>query len=99
MTLNREFEPIVVKTYTSGVDEYGAIRQKGSTTRTVEMVVKINNQSNVQDPRYIDCTLVGITKDKSITDANTVMYQGKEYNIKYIIPSPKYLTLLMGNNG
>lgn len=99
MTLNREFEPIVIKEYTSGVDEWGAIRQNGSTERTVDMVVKIYNQSNVQDPRYIDCTLVGITKDRNITDANTVMYQGKEYNIKYIIPSPKFLTLLMGNNG
>ena len=99
MTLIRELEPVKIRSYKTGVDEYGAIRQLGHTDRTVEMVVKIYHQANVQDPRYIDVTLTGITKDKDITDANTVIYKDKEYNIKYIIPSPKYLTLLLGNNG
>ena len=97
MTLNREFEPVIVRTYETGTDEYGAINQGNYTDRTVEGVVKLNGQSNVLDPRYIDVTYIMITKDKNITDANTVIYQNKEYTIKYLIPTHTYLTVLLGN--
>lgn len=97
MTLTREFEPITIRTYATGVDEYGAINQGTHTDRTIQGVMKLNTQSNVLDPRYIDVTYILITKDNNITDANTVVYNSKEYTIKYLIPTHTYLTVLLGN--
>lgn len=97
MTLNREFKPITVRTYETGTDEYGAINQGSYSDRTIEGAVFLNSQANVQDPRYINVTYIMITKDKSLTDANLVLHNNKEYPIKYIIPSKKFLTVLLGN--
>ena len=97
MTLIREFEPITIRTYVEGVDEYGAINQGLYTDRTIQGVIKLSTQTKVLDPRYTDVTYVLITKDKDITDANTVIYNNKEYPIKYLIPTHTYLTVLLGN--
>ena len=97
MTLTREFEPITIRTYTAGTDAYGAVNQGTYTDRTIQAVIKLNNQSKVLDPRYTDVTYVMITKDNTLTDAETVIYKGKEYPIKYLIPTHTYLTVLLGN--
>lgn len=97
MTLTRELEPITVRTYETGTDEYGAVNQGSHTDRTIQGVMKLNRQANVQDPRYIDVAYILITKENNITDANTVIYNNKEYPIKYLIPTHTYLTVLLGN--
>ena len=88
MTLIRELEPITIRTYETGIDEYGAINQGKHTDRTIQGVIKLSTQTKVLDPRYTDVTYVLITKDTTITDANTVVYNSKEYPIKYLIPTP-----------
>lgn len=98
MTINREMQLYTVRDYTDSIDEYGATGND-YTERQIEMLIKINNQSNVEDPRYIDCELIAITKDRNINDTNSIIYQGKLYNIKYIIPSRKYYTLFLTNVG
>ena len=97
MTLIREMEPITIRTYATGTDAYGAVNQGEYTERTIQAVIKLNNQSKVLDPRYTDVTYVLITKENNITDAETVIYQNKEYPIKYLIPTHTYLTVLLGN--
>ena len=59
------------------------------------MVIKQKDAYNVSNPLYTDITVVGITKDKGIDDTNTIASDGKMYGIKFVIPSPKYLQLLM----
>ena len=93
--INREYQPVKIVTFKDGTDEYGQKRKKIESERTTEMVVKINSQINVNDPRYIDCDYIGITKDKDIKDTDTCSFDNKNCNIRYIIPSGKYNQILM----
>lgn len=91
----REMKPVSVVTFTSGTDAYGQKNKNGSTTRTVDMVVKIYKQTNVDDIRFTDVTDIGLTYDKTITDANEVIIDGNHYNVLYVIPSNRLYQILL----
>ena len=95
MTFHRELKPVSVVSFATGTDAYGQKRKQGSTTRTVEMVVKIYAQSNVSDARYCDVTNIGLTYDTSITDENQIVIDGATYNVLYVIPSGRMCQILM----
>lgn len=95
MTYLRELIPVSVVSFTAGTDAYGQKRNLGSTTRTVEMMVKVYSQSNVSDVRYNDVTNIGLTKDSSITDENQIIIDGVTYNVLYVIPSGRLHQVLM----
>lgn len=95
MTVNRELKPVSVVSFATGTDAYGQKRKQGSTTRTVEMIVKIYAQSNVSDVRYCDVTNIGLTYDTSITDENQIIIDGATYNVLYVIPSGRMYQILM----
>ena len=95
MIFNRELKPVSVVSFATGTDAYGQKRKQGSTTRTVEMYVKIYAQSNVSDVRYCDVTNIGLTKDTSITDENQIVIDGATYNVLYVIPSGRMYQILM----
>ena len=95
MTYIREAKPVSVVSFTIGTDAYGQKRQLGSTTRTVEMFVKVYSQSNVSDIRYNDVTNIGLTKDSLITDENQIVIDGATYNVLYVIPSGRLHQVLM----
>ena len=95
MIFNRELKPVSVVSFTTGTDAYGQKRKQGSTTRTVEMVVKIYAQSNVSDVRYCDVTNIGLTYDTLITDENQIIIDGATYNVLYVIPSGRMYQILM----
>lgn len=95
MTYIREAKPVSVVSFTTGTDAYGQKRKLGSTTRTVEMFVKVYSQSNVSDIRYNDVTNIGLTKDSLITDENQIVIDGATYNVLYVIPSGRLHQILM----
>lgn len=95
MIFNRELKPVSVVSFTTGTDAYGQKRKQGSTTRTVEMYVKVYAQSNVSDVRYCDVTNIGLTYDTSITDENQIVIDGATYNVLYVIPSGRMYQILM----
>lgn len=95
MTFNRELKPVSVVSFTTGTDAYGQKRKQGSTSRTVEMFVKVYSQSNVSDVRYCDVTNIGLTYDTSITDENQIVIDGATYNVLYVIPSGRMYQILM----
>lgn len=95
MIFNRELKPVSVVSFTTGTDAYGQKRKQGSTTRTVEMFVKVYSQSNVSDVRYCDVTNIGLTYDTSITDENQIVIDGATYNVLYVIPSGRMYQILM----
>lgn len=95
MTFNRELQPVSVVSFTTGTDAYGEKRKLGSTTRTVDMVVKIYSQTNVSDVRYCDITNIGLTYDASITDENQIIVNGATYDVLYVIPSGRLHQVLM----
>jgi len=93
--INREWQDVQVLTYSDDLDEYGQKRQGTPTVRIVEMVCKIYSQSNVDDPRYVDVDVIGLTKDKDITDENVIIIGDEKFNIKYVIPSSRLYQILM----
>ena len=95
MTFNRELQPVSVVSVTTGTNAYGEKRDSGSTTRTVDMVVKIYSQTNVSDVRYCDITNIGLTYDASITDENQIIVNGTTYDVLYVIPSGRLHQVLM----
>lgn len=95
MIFNRELKPVSVVSFATGTDAYGQKRKQGSTTRTVEMYVKVYAQSNVSDVRYCDVTNIGLTYDTSITDENQIVIDGATYNVLYVIPSGRMYQILM----
>jgi len=95
--INREMEPVEVLTYTE-INSVGQKRMGTPTSRSVEMFIKVNTQNNVADPRYVDCDLIGLTKDYTITTSNVIKYDGIKYNVKYLINTPRYLVVYLKNN-
>ena len=93
--IQREWQDVQVLSYEDIVDEYGQKRQGTPTIRIVEMVCKIYSQTNVTDPRYVDVDLIGLTKDKDITDENVIVIGDEKYNVKYVIPSSRLYQILM----
>lgn len=93
----REWQTVTKRVFTAGLDDYGQPRQNGKTDSNVEMVIKIYNQVNNDNPKYVDIVLIGITEDKTITDADQIVINQKPYNVKYVIPSGRYLQVLLSN--
>ena len=93
--INREMRRVSVVSFTPGTDAYGQKRKKGTSSRDVDMVVKIYSQSNVDDVRHTDVTTIGLTYDNSITDENQIVVDGITYNVLYVIPSGRLTQVLM----
>ena len=94
--INREWEDVQVLSYSDEPDEYGQKRQGAHISRTVKMVVKIYSQTNeFNDPKYVDVDLIGLTKDKDITDKNELIIDDVKYIVKYVIPSSRLYQVLM----
>lgn len=81
------FEKVAVVSYTDYRDAYGQPHRQEEGRRDVDMVIKIAYQTNVQDVRYVDATHIGLTFDRAITDANTIISSSGTYEVLYIIPS------------
>ena len=91
----RDKRIVEVLTYTNERDSYGQKRQSKPTPREVEMDIKIFSQVNVSDVRYVDVDVIGLTYDKSITDANQIKFDDRVYDVKYVIPSSRLNQILM----
>jgi len=76
------------------VDSYGQL-VPSSSTRTAEMALKVYSQQNVQDPRYVDVEMVGLTKDTSIVPGEVVSLAQGDYRVKYVIPTGRWQEILL----
>ena len=92
--INRETKTVVYREFTSDKDAYGQLKREYED-RNVEMMIKIMGQHNVEDPRFVDCDAIGITKDLSLTLGNHIIDKDKKYLIKYLIPSNRYQQVLL----
>lgn len=93
MTIQRELQSATVKGYTMNVDAYGQL--EAGLPRSIELSVKLYSQQNVQDPRYVDVELVGLTKDKSIVPGEVVSLAQGDYRVKYVIPTGRWTELML----
>ena len=100
--INRELQSVTIKAfahessapYDLAVDEYGQLTYS-QTTRSAQMMTKIYSQQNVQDPRYVDVEMVGLTKDTSIVPGEVVSLASGEYRVKYVVPTGRWQEILL----
>lgn len=93
MTIQRELQSATVKGYTMNVDAYGQL--EAGLPRSIELSVKLYSQQNVQDPRYVDVELVGLTKDKSIVPGEVISLAQGDYRVKYVVPTGRWTELML----
>lgn len=77
-------EPVTVKHFDSSIDEYGQ-RHTTFTERTSSMFLTKYHQTIESDIRFNDVVLIGLTHDKTITDQDNILYNGKEYKVTHVI--------------
>lgn len=92
--INRELKPAVVNTY-GGVDEYGQMLSELISSRDIEIAIGIYSQSNVNDPRYVDITHYGLTKDKEISDNDVIVVDNHEYKVKIVNNTGRWTQLFL----
>ena len=63
------------------------------------MALKVYQQTNVQDPRYVDVTDVGLTADTGITTKDVIVRGDDRYNVMYVVPSQRFHTILLKKVG
>ena len=95
MTITRELQSATIKAYGLSVDTYGQLEQGTPTTRNIEVAVKIYSQQNVQDPRYVDVEMVGLTKDTSVVPGEVLSLAQGDYRVRYVIPTGRWQELLL----
>lgn len=89
--INRDMKPVTIYTYSTGVDQYGQVQKGNYITGIIQMAYYLQNQVRINDPRYIQVDVVGLTKD-IVTDDNVLVLDDSEakYQVKFIIPTKKY---------
>lgn len=92
---NNEKQTVQVLTYTNELDDYGISRTDTPTTRDIEMYVKVYSQTNVENPKYVDIELIGLTEDNDLSTDNQLVVGGHTYNIKFITPSRRLNQVFM----
>lgn len=93
--IHRELQSVTVKAYDTAVDAYGQLQQGTPTMRTVDMAVKIYSQQNVQDPRYVDIELIGLTKDTDIAPGEVISLAQGDYRVRYVVPTSRWQEILL----
>ena len=91
--INRELKKVTYRAFANTKDDYGQLKQVYTDT-DIEMMIKIQTQVNVEDPRFIDCDCVGISKNLLVA-GNKIIDNDKVYLIKYVIPSSRYQQALL----
>ena len=92
--INRETKQVIYRIFEDVCDAYGQLKREYSDVK-VNMMIKIMGQHNVEDPRFIDCDAIGITKDLSIIPGNHIIDGPTTYLVKYISPSNRFQQVLL----
>lgn len=69
----------------SGTDKYGQPSKDYQYVRDIQVAVNLKDYSvKENDPRYVDCTHIGLTLDKNIKIGQKIVFDKKEYLVKYV---------------
>lgn len=91
--INRELKRVTYRAFNKTKDAYGQLKQE-YTDRDIEMMIKIQTQVNVEDPRFVDVDCVGVCKEL-LEAGNQIIDGNKTYLIKYVIPSSRFQQALL----
>lgn len=87
--INREWKQVVVSAFSDDTDAYGQPHKGTPISRNVNMVIKTKSITNVNDPRFIEVTDIGLTADNQIAAGNEVTYGTKKYLVLSVILSSR----------
>lgn len=93
--INREMKQVIVNVFSNTPDSYGQLHKSTPTGRYVDMMIKNKSIVNVNDPRFIDVTDIGLTKDREIKAGNEVVDNDKTYLVLYVIPSSRLTQVML----
>lgn len=96
--INRDKQLVTVITFIEGVDEYGQPRIAVESEYSAEMVIKPYQNANIQNPVFNDVTLIALSDQKSITEANSIKINNQFYDVIKIIPSNRFNQLFLKPN-
>ena len=83
----QKMNKVIYRVFDNTKDAYGQLK-RNSTDTEIEMMIKIRNQVNVEDPRFIDCDKIGITTETLIP--GNYIVDNDNYLIQYVIPSGRF---------
>lgn len=92
--IQREKLQATLRTYTAAVDAYGQMHTS-YTDKSIEVFRKTLSQTMTSDARYVDCELMCLTDDRSVTDQCDVIIGTETYKVKYVTETPRYMVLYL----
>ena len=93
--INRELRTAAIRTYADTADKYGQKRKGSFTDRTINATFGLYQHSKVEDIRFNQVSHYALTRDKTITDANTFLIEDTEYSILFVNPVGRMTQLFM----
>jgi len=95
--INREMKTVTLKSFSSSLDAYGQ-RTLSTSTSSIDMMIKERQQSNVDDPRYVEAEYIGLTK-ANVSTNNIINFDSKDYKVLYVTKTNRMnLVFLRLNN-
>ena len=83
--INREFRQATVVTY-GGIDEYGQMLTTPTASRNISVTLNLYSHTQTSDVRFQEVSHVALTKDRTITDKDVLIIDGKEFKVFFVNP-------------
>lgn len=74
---------------------YGQPVLSNEVQGTVKMAINISSQAIQDNINYKDCSYIGLTTDKTITDAFVIKYGEEKLKVLYINPKGKFIQVYL----
>lgn len=92
--INREFRKCVLRHY-AGENEYGQQLAFVEWERPIEATFNIYTHGETIDVRFQKVTHISLTKEKGISDADTLTFDGVEYKVQFVNPYGRLTELFL----
>lgn len=92
--INREMKKATVNTY-GGTDKYGQQLATLQSQRDIMVAIGYYTHTATDDIRYQDVKFYGLTRDRDITDKDTIVVGDNEYKVLFVNPTTKWTQLYL----
>ena len=92
--LNREMVAVTLQSFSSELDNYGQ-KQISPAKDFIDMVIKPYSNANVEDPRFEDVEIIGLTKAEVSINNRIMLSSGETYEVLHVQPGERYNQVFM----
>lgn len=93
--INREMQAVTILSFSSELDDYGQRRMGTPTETSADMVIKPYTNVNVEDPRFEEVEIIGLTKSEVSTQNRIRLASGSVYDVLHVQPGERYTQVFM----